>query len=151
MTQKRVYTPKETQALLTWMKGSNPRAYAGLLKRFTPPDRAQVAGIWDAISGAASSVTNAVTGFLNSEGAAKLFNAAQPFLQSSLEKKQLQLNLSRMQAGLPIQYYPPGSTGGSAVLPYGTDPMLLPQQKEIPWGLITGAGIGLVLLLAFRR
>jgi hypothetical protein len=151
MTTRRVYTPKETQQLLSWIKGTNPRAYAGLVRRFTPNDRAQVAGIWDTIANAASSITSGVTTFLNSEGTQKLFNAAQPFLQSELEKKQLKLNLQRMQAGLPLQQYPTGA--GSSVLPFGTDPLLWEQQqqqRDIPWPWIIG-GAGLVLLLVMRR
>lgn len=150
MTKRRVYSPKETQQLLAWIKSTNPKAYAGLVRRFSPNDRAQVAGIWDTVTSAASSITSGVTNFLNSEGAAKLFNAAQPFLQSELEKKQLQLNLQRMQAGLPIQQYPT-APAGSSVLPYGTDPLMFEQRKaEIPWPWIIG-GAGLVLLVALRR
>jgi hypothetical protein len=147
-TKQRIYTQADTQRLLAWIKASQPRVYTGLVRRFTPADRAQVAGIWDSITGAVSSIGNSVTNFLNSEGAGKLLTAAQPFLQTTLEKEQLKLNLQRMQSGLPIQYYPPASPGATSVLPYGTDPMLYQQPpKEIPWGLIGGGLLATVLLL----
>lgn len=148
---KKAFTPADTQRLLQWIKTAQPRVYTGLVRRFTPADRAQVAGIWDSITGAVSSIGNTVTNFLNSQGAEKLFQAAQPFLQTTLEKEQLKLNLQRMQSGLPPQYYPPASTSATSTLPYGTDPMLYQQQPptQIPWGWIGGGLLAAVLL--FRR
>lgn len=150
---KRVYSPQDTQRLLTWLKQRQPQVYTGLVRRFTPPERAQLAGIWDSITGAVSSVGQTVTNFLNSEGAAKLFQAAQPFLQTELEKKQLNLNLQRLQSGLPLQQYPTASAGATSILPYGTDPSLLvqPTAQPVPWGWIAGGAIGIAALLALSR
>jgi hypothetical protein len=148
---KKAFTPQDTQRLLTWMKERQPKVYAGLVRRFTPAGQGPMAGIWDSITTAASSITSSVTNFLNSEGAAKLFTAATPFMQTELEKKQLALNLQRIQSGLPPQMYPtlPGAT---SMQPYGSMPTSWQEpQQPIPWGWIGGGAAAIALLLLTRR
>jgi hypothetical protein len=147
----KVITQGETQRLLAWIKVQQPRVYAGLLRRFTPPQQAQVAGIWDSITGAVSSISGGVTNFLNSQGADKLLSAAQPFLQNQIEKDQLKLNLRRLQAGLPIQTYP--TTAAPAASTTSPAPAPAPSTQptqQIPWGWIGGGALAIGLLLSMR-
>lgn len=169
-------TPAQTKRLLEWMQREQPKAFTGLVRRFTPKE--QLSGIWDSISNIASGVVNSVTNFVNSQGAQSLLTAATPFLQTKLEKQQLELNIKRMQSGMAPQAYvpayapgaypagttypPPGTYPGTTypgtTVPPGTTyppgtplppgyPLPYEQQKPIPWGWIAGAaGVGFLLM-----
>jgi hypothetical protein len=148
-TKARV-TRAQTEQLLAWMKATQPRVYAGLLRRFTPAS--SVSGLFDSITGIASKFVDSVTNFFNSNGGQAVLTAATPFLQTSLEKKQLQMNLTRMQNGLPMQQYP---VGGQAPDPYGNNQAFFPTSSQsgvsVPWLWLGIGGLGLGLLLSRRR
>lgn len=148
MTAKARVTREQTAQLLAWLKVQQPRVYEGLVRRFTAPTN--VGGIFDSISGAIGKVADGITNFFNSQGGQSVLTAATPFLTTSLEKKQLQLNLTRMQNGLPIQQYP--TTG--QVDPFGTQPYFptsSPGGVSVPWLWLGIGGLGLGLLLSRRR
>lgn len=149
-TKARMVTSAQTRVLLAWMKDQQPRVYAGLVRRFTPAS--EVSGIMDSITGIAGKLADSVTNFFNSQGGQAVLTAAQPFLQTSLEKKQLQLNLQRMQNGLPIQQYPVAGQPGYD--PYGNNPAYFPSSSptgvSVPWMWLGLGGLGLGLLLSRR-
>jgi hypothetical protein len=140
-------TREQTAQLLLWLRATQPKVYEGLVRRFTP---AGVSGIYDSISGAISKVADGVTNFFNSQGGQALVSAATPFLQTSLEKKQLQLNIQRMQNGLPIQQYP-----GSQPDPFGNNSAYFPQTSQqgvaVPWLWLGVGGLALGFLLSRKR
>lgn len=144
-------TRAQTERLLAWMKKEQPHVYAGLLRRFTPPS--QVSGLFDSITGIAGKFVDSVTNFFNSNGGQAVLTAAQPFLATSLEKKQLQLNLTRAQNGLPMQQYPVAGQPGYD--PYGNNPAYFPTSSpsgvSVPWMWLGIGGLGLGLLLSRRR
>jgi hypothetical protein len=169
MTSPTKITAAQTRQLLQWMEAAQPKVLTGLVRRFTPKGtplpKAQLSGFLDSLGTTASSVVNGITNFFNSNGAQAMMGAATPFLQTALEKQQLELNIKRMQSGLMPQAYAPGyapsaypgyvppvSTPGtyqpySGQLPPGYP--LPPQEKPLPWGWI-GAAAGLGLLLMSR-
>lgn len=146
-------TRAQSEQLLAWMKKQQPQVYAGLVRRFTPASN--VAGIFDSITGVIGKVADSVTNFFNSQGGQGVLTAAAPFLQTALEKKQLQLNLTRMQNGLPIQQYPVGQPGQPGYDPYGNNPAYYPTSSSsgvsVPWMWLGIGGLGLGLLLSRRR
>lgn len=154
-------TPRQTEQLLKVLQAQSPRVYAGLVRRFTPKGQ-QLSGLWDSITGIANTVVTGVTNFVNSQGASSLLTAATPFLQNRLERRQLELNLQRMQSGLPPQTYtpPPGTPGymppatSYPGVTYYPDPTQQPwpaaEPKAIPWGWIAGGAIGIGLVMSMR-
>lgn len=142
-------TRAQTEQLLAWMKANQPRVYEGLVRRFTAPS--SVAGIFDSITGVIGKVADGMTNFFNSNGGQAVLTAATPFLQTSLEKKQLQLNLTRMQNGLPLQQYP----ASGQIDPFGNNqafyPTSSPGAVTVPWLWLGIGGLGLGFLLSMRR
>lgn len=157
MATKGVITRRQTEQLLRQLQAQQPHVYAGLVRRFTPKGQ-PLAGLWDSITGIASNVVSSVTNFVNSQGAQSLLTAATPFLQNKLEKKQLELNLQRMQSGLPPQTYAPPpaappatSYPGATSYPYpGAPAPSAEPAKAIPWGWIAGGAIGIGLVMSMR-
>lgn len=141
----KVISRVQTQMLLEWMRRRQPRAYAGLARKFAPPQA--VAGLWDSISSAGGKLVDGITNVLNSEGAQKLIGAATPFLQTKLEREQLKLNVQRVQAGMPPVDYPTGATPGYA---YQFDPAASPVAN-IDWKWVGIGGAALLALLMLRR
>jgi hypothetical protein len=147
-----IQTTQRVQAtqLLEWMRTRMPHVYRGVAGRFSTQQ--QLSGFWDSIGTVASSVVTGVTNFINTQGAEKLLQVAQPFIQNKLEKEQIALNLQRIQTGQPVKDY----SEPAAPLPgYGPAPATpapaAPAQREIPWGWIGGGAAGVALLLMLSR
>lgn len=141
---------EQAMQLLEWMRTRMPHVYRGVVGRFSTHQ--QLSGFWDSIGTVASSVVTGVTNFMNTQGAEKLLQVAQPFIQNKLEKEQIALNLRRIQTGQPVKDYavPVAPAPGYSTVP-STPAPAVPEPTEIPWGWIGGgAGAVALLLLATR-
>lgn len=151
MPRTRKSPQQQAAELLAWMRANQPRVYEGLARRFASRP-SELSGLFDSLSTAFSSAVNAVGNFLGSQGGDKLLQAAQPFITTKLEKEQLQNQIKRLQAGLPLTAMP-ASAGVVNTQTYSGLP-LAPfsiEAKPFPWLWVAGGVGGGLLLMAMMN